>query len=225
MRFLYLKQNTLWHVFKCVPEGGEGVAINMEEKIVFCKGGGCTAKLGAGVLSRVLEKLPRGEQDPSLLVGYDSRDDAAVYKISDDTAIVQTLDFFPPMVDDPYTFGQIAAANALSDIYAMGGEVKTALNIVCFPEKMDLNILGEIMRGGSEKVIEAGGTLAGGHSIADSDVKYGLSVMGVVHPDRVLANNQGQPGDKLILTKKLGVGIICTANRVGEASEDRKSVV
>ena len=219
MRFLYLKQNTLWHVFKCVPEGGEGVAINMEEKIVFCKGGGCTAKLGAGVLSRVLEKLPRGEQDPSLLVGYDSRDDAAVYKISDDTAIVQTLDFFPPMVDDPYTFGQIAAANALSDIYAMGGEVKTALNIVCFPEKMDLNILGEIMRGGSEKVIEAGGTLAGGHSIADSDVKYGLSVMGVVHPDRVLANNQGQPGDKLILTKKLGVGIICTANRVGEASE------
>lgn len=192
---------------------------NMEEKIVFCKGGGCTAKLGAGVLSRVLEKLPRGEQDPSLLVGYDSRDDAAVYKISDDTAIVQTLDFFPPMVDDPYTFGQIAAANALSDIYAMGGEVKTALNIVCFPEKMDLNILGEIMRGGSEKVIEAGGTLAGGHSIADSDVKYGLSVMGVVHPDRVLANNHGQPGDKLILTKKLGVGIICTANRVWEASE------
>ena len=157
----------------------------MEEKIVFCKGGGCTAKLGAGVLSRVLEKLPRGEQDPSLLVGYDSRDDAAVYKISDDMAIVQTLDFFPPMVDDPYTFGQIAAANALSDIYAMGGEVKTALNIVCFPEKMDLNILGEIMRGGSEKVIEAGGTLAGGHSIADSDVKYGLSVMGVVHPNRV----------------------------------------
>lgn len=219
MRFLCLKQNNLWHVFKCVPEWGEGVAINMEEKIVFCKGGGCTAKLGAGVLSRVLEKLPRGEQDPSLLVGYDSRDDAAVYKISDDTAIVQTLDFFPPMVDDPYTFGQIAAANALSDIYAMGGEVKTALNIVCFPEKMDLNILGEIMRGGSEKVIEAGGTLAGGHSIADSDVKYGLSVMGVVHPDRVLANNQGQPGDKLILTKKLGVGIICTANRVGEASE------
>ena len=121
----------------------------MEEKIVFCKGGGCTAKLGAGVLSRVLEKLPRGEQDPSLLVGYDSRDDAAVYKISDDMAIVQTLDFFPPMVDDPYTFGQIAAANALSDIYAMGGVVKTALNIVCFPEKMDLNILGKILQGGA----------------------------------------------------------------------------
>ncbi len=191
----------------------------MEEKIVFCRSGGCTAKLGAGVLSRVLEKLPKGPKDEHLLIGYDSRDDAAVYRISDDAAIVQTLDFFPPMVDDPYTFGKIAAANALSDIYAMGGEVKTALNIVCFPETMDLNILGEIMRGGSEKVIEAGGTLAGGHSIADSDVKYGLSVMGIVHPDRVYANNRGVPGDKLILTKKLGVGIICTANRVGEASE------
>lgn len=191
----------------------------MDEKIVFCKGGGCTAKLGAGVLSRVLERLPKGPVDENLLIGYDSKDDAAVYKISDDVAIVQTLDFFPPMVDDPYIFGQIAATNALSDVYAMGGEVKTALNIVCFPESMDLNILGEIMRGGSEKVIEAGGTLAGGHSIADSDVKYGLSVTGVVHPDKIYPNNNGKPGDKLILTKKLGVGIVCTANRVGEASE------
>jgi selenide,water dikinase len=191
----------------------------MEEKILFCKGGGCTAKLGAGILSRVLEKLPKGPADPDLLIGYDSRDDAAVYKVSDDIAIVQTLDFFPPMVDDPYTFGKIAATNALSDIYAMGGDVRTALNIVCFPEKMDLNILGEIMRGGSEKVIEAGGTLAGGHSIADDSVKYGLSVTGTVHPDRIFANNAGRPGDRLILTKKLGVGIVCTANRVQEASE------
>lgn len=191
----------------------------MPEEIVFCQGGGCTAKLGAGVLSRVLSLLPKGEPDENLIVGYDSHDDAAVYRISDDLAIVQTLDFFPPMVDDPYTFGQIAAANALSDIYAMGGEVKTALNIVCFPEKMDLNILGAIMQGGSEKVIEAGGTLAGGHSIADSGVKYGLSVMGTIDPKRILTNNHGQAGDKLILTKKLGVGIICTANRVGEASE------
>ena len=109
-----------------------------EDKIVFCTGGGCTAKLGAGVLSHILEKLPRGEKDPDLLVGYDSRDDAAVYRITDDIALVQTVDFFPPMVDDPYTFGQIAAANALSDVYAMGGEVKTALNLVCFPESMDL---------------------------------------------------------------------------------------
>lgn len=192
----------------------------MEEKIAFCKGGGCTAKLGAGVLSRVLERIPKGSIDENLLIGYDSKDDAAVYKISDETAIVQTLDFFPPMVDDPYTFGQIAAANALSDIYAMGGDVKTALNIVCFPEHLDLNILGEILRGGSEKVIEAGGTLAGGHSIADSDVKYGLSVTGTVHPKKIYPNNKGCVGDKLILTKKLGVGIICTANRVQEASKE-----
>lgn len=192
----------------------------MEEKIVFCKGGGCTAKLGAGILERILDRLPRGPVDQDLLVGFDSRDDAAVYRVTDEAAIVQTLDFFPPMVDDPYTFGRIAAANALSDVYAMGGEVKTALNIVCFPEKMDLNVLGEIMRGGSEKVIEAGGTLAGGHSIADSDVKYGLSVTGIVNPSRIYRNNGGQVGDRLILTKRLGVGIICTANRVGEASQE-----
>ena len=114
----------------------------MTEEIVFCKGGGCTAKLGPDLLSHVLGKIPRGEKDPDLLIGYDSRDDAAVYQITEDTAIVQTLDFFPPMLEDPYLFGQIAAANALSDIYAMGGTVKTALNILCFPDKMDLNILG-----------------------------------------------------------------------------------
>ena len=192
----------------------------MSEKIIFCKGGGCTAKLGAGVLSHVLDRLPKGPRDNNLLIGYDSRDDAAVYQITDDLAIVQTLDFFPPMVDDPYLFGKIAAANALSDIYAMGGQVKTALNIVCFPENMDLNILGEIMRGGSEKVIEAGGTLAGGHSIADDTVKYGLSVTGTIHPRQIYPNNQGQPRDCLLLTKKLGVGIICTASRIGEASPE-----
>ena len=191
------------------------------EKIVFCTGGGCTAKLGAGVLSRILENLPRGEQDPNLLVGYDSKDDAAVYRITDELAFVQTVDFFPPMVDDPYTFGQIAAANALSDIYAMGGEVKTALNLVCFPESMDLNVLGEILRGGAEKVAEAGGSLAGGHSIADTGVKYGLSVTGLVDPRRMTANDTGRPGDKLLLTKALGVGLICTANRVGEAAPDQ----
>ena len=177
-----------------------------EEKIVFCTGGGCTAKLGAGVLSRILEKLPRGEQDPNLLVGYDSKDDAAVYRITDDLALVQTVDFFPPMVDDPYTFGQIAAANALSDVYAMGGEVKTALNLVCFPESMDLNVLGEILRGGAEKVAEAGGI---------------LSVTGLVDPHRLTANDTGRPSDRLILTKALGVGLICTANRVGEAAPEQ----
>ena len=188
--------------------------------IVFCTGGGCTAKLGAGVLSRILEKLPRGEKDPNLLVGYDSRDDAAVYRVTEDLALVQTVDFFPPMVDDPYTFGQIAAANALSDVYAMGGEVKTALNLVCFPENMDLNVLGEILRGGAEKVAEAGGILAGGHSIADTGVKYGLSVTGLVDSHHLYANDAGQPGDKLLLTKALGVGLLCTANRVGEAAPE-----
>ncbi len=192
----------------------------MGNEKLFCKGGGCTAKLGAGILSRVLERLPKFDKDPALLIGYDSKDDAAVYKLTDEVAVVQTLDFFPPMVDDPYTFGQIAATNALSDIWAMGGQVKTALNIVCFPEKSDLNILGEMMRGGAEKVAEAGGVLAGGHSIADSDVKYGLSVMGVVHPDHIYANNTPQTGDCLVLTKRLGVGILCTANRVGEASAE-----
>ena len=191
-----------------------------DEKIVFCTGGGCTAKLGAGVLSRILEKLPRGEKDPNLLVGYDSRDDAAVYRVTEDLALVQTVDFFPPMVDDPYTFGQIAAANALSDVYAMGGEVKTALNLVCFPENMDLNVLGEILRGGAEKVAEAGGILAGGHSIADTGVKYGLSVTGLVDSHHLYANDAGQPGDKLLLTKALGVGLLCTANRVGEAAPE-----
>ena len=192
----------------------------MGNEKLFCKGGGCTAKLGAGILSRVLERLPKFDKDPALLIGYDSKDDAAVYKLTDEVAVVQTLDFFPPMVDDPYTFGQIAATNALSDIWAMGGQVKTALNIVCFPEKSDLNILGEMMRGGAEKVAEAGGVLAGGHSIADSDVKYGLSVMGIVHPDHIYANNTPQAGDCLVLTKRLGVGILCTANRVGEASAE-----
>lgn len=192
----------------------------MGNEKLFCKGGGCTAKLGAGILSRVLERLPKFDKDAALLIGYDSKDDAAVYKLTDEVAVVQTLDFFPPMVDDPYTFGQIAATNALSDIWAMGGQVKTALNIVCFPEKSDLNILGEMMRGGAEKVAEAGGVLAGGHSIADSDVKYGLSVMGVVHPDHIYANNTPQTGDCLVLTKRLGVGILCTANRVGEASAE-----
>ena len=189
------------------------------EDILFCKTGGCTAKLGAGALDRVLSMLQR-KSDDNLLVGFDASDDAAVYKISDDAAFVQTLDFFPPMVEDPYIFGQIAATNALSDIYAMGGEVKTALNIVCFPESLDLNVLGKILKGGNEKVMEAGGVLAGGHSIVDEGVKYGLSVTGIVNPERILRNTGCHDGDALILTKPLGVGIICAARRVGEASEE-----
>ena len=155
-----------------------------------------------------------------MLIGFDSADDAAVYKVSDEIGVIQTVDFFPPVVEDPYIFGKIAATNALSDVYAMGGEVKTAMNIVCFPQSWDINMLGEILRGGSEKVIEAGGVLVGGHSINDVDVKYGLSVMGLVHPDKIYANNGGRPGDKLIITKRLGVGIISTAHRVGEATKE-----
>ncbi len=189
------------------------------EEIQFCTGGGCTAKLGAGALRRILDRLPK-HYDPNLLVGFNSSDDAAVYKLSDDIAIVQTLDFFPPMVEDPYTFGQIAAANSLSDVYAMGGRVITAMNIVCFPEQWDLNILGAILQGGSEKVIEAGGVLAGGHSIADTGVKYGLSVTGVIHPDKVLQNNSCKAGDLLILTKPLGTGIVCSADRLKAAPKE-----
>ncbi len=141
-----------------------------------------------------------------------------MYRLTEDLAIVQTLDFFPPMVDDPYIFGQIAAANALSDVYAMGAVPKTALNIVCFPEKMDIDILNQVLQGGSEKVVEAGAVLAGGHSIDDVDVKYGLSVTGIIDPKKIYTNVGCRPGDVLILTKPLGVGIVCSANRVGEAS-------
>ena len=186
---------------------------------IFCQGGGCTAKLGAGVLKHVLKKLP-ATSDENLLVGFQGSDDAAVYKLSDDLAIVQTLDFFPPMVEDPYIFGQIAATNALSDVYAMGGEVKTALNIVCFPESEDLNLLGEILRGGSEKVMEAGGVLAGGHSINDTGIKYGLSVTGTIHPSQIFQNRGCREGDVLLLTKPLGTGIVCTADRLKAAGED-----
>lgn len=189
-----------------------------KEDLVFCKGGGCTAKLGPELLGKVLSRIPK-VRDEHLLVGYDSSDDAAVYRLTDDLAIVQTLDFFPPMVEDPYLFGQIAAANALSDIYAMGGEVKTALNIVCFPQEADLNILGQILLGGSEKVHEAGGVLAGGHSINDREVKYGLSVTGVIHPDKILPNNGCMEGDLLLLTKPLGVGLVNAAARLGAASK------
>ncbi len=190
----------------------------MQEQRLFCKGGGCTAKLGPAALERVLSKLEKPTDD-RLLIGCASSDDAAVYQLTDDVAVVQTLDFFPPMVEDPYTFGQIAAANALSDVWAMGGTPHTALNIVCFPERMDLNVLGAIMSGGSDKVREAGASLVGGHSIADSDVKYGLSVMGTVHPQRIRPNNACRIGDHLILTKPLGVGLVLTASRVGQAQQ------
>ena len=166
-----------------------------------------------------MKDLPKKE-DKNLIVGYESSDDAAVYKITDDKAIIQTLDFFTTMINDPYLYGQIAATNALSDVYAMGGEVISALNIVAFPENMDLEILHQILKGGAEKVHEAGGVLAGGHSIHDDIPKYGLSVTGIVHPDKILQNNNCKEGDLLIVTKPLGVSIINTAHMVKECSEE-----
>lgn len=167
----------------------------------------------------MLSDLPKKE-DSNLIVGYESSDDAAVYKISDDKAIIQTLDFFTTMINDPYLFGQIAATNALSDVYAMGGEVISALNIVAFPEKMDMEILHQILKGGAEKVHEAGGVLAGGHSIHDATPKYGLSVTGTIHPDKILMNNNCKLGDLLIVTKPLGVSIINSAHMLKECSEE-----
>ena len=197
--------------------------MSKEGKIVFCTGGGCTAKLGAGALSRILEKLPRGARDPSLLVGYDSRDDAAVYRITDDVALVQTVDFFPPMVDDPYTFGQIAATNALSDIYAMGGDPKLALNIMCVPEDMPKDTVHQILRGGYEKVYEAGALITGGHSIYDKEPKYGMAVTGFVHPDKLLTNSGAQSGDVLIYTKPVGIGVLTAGIKGGLTDEETRT--
>ncbi len=149
--------------------------------------------------------------DPNLLVGMDKPDDAGVYRISDDLALILTLDFFTPVVDDPYLFGQIAVTNALSDVYAMGGKPLVAMNIICFPQDGDVSILQEILRGGYDKMAEAGVLLVGGHSVDDSEIKYGLSVTGTIHPDKVLKNIGSQPGDRLILTKPVGTGIISTA--------------
>ncbi len=158
--------------------------------------------------------------DKNLIVGIDTSDDAAVYKLNDEMATIQTLDFFTPIVDDPYTFGQIAAANSLSDVYAMGGKPIVALNIVCFPNCLNINILGEILRGGADKVLEAGAVIVGGHTVQDDEPKYGLSVTGIVHPDKVLKNYGSETGDILILTKPIGLGIINTAIKAKMASKE-----
>lgn len=160
-----------------------------------------------------MQGLPRF-QDPNLLIGAEHFSDAGVYRLADDLAIVQTTDFFPPVVNDPFVYGQIAAANALSDVYAMGAQPRTALNIVGFPDKdLDLSILNEILRGGAERVIAAGAVIVGGHSVRDSEIKYGLAVTGIVDPKRLLTNERARAGDLLVLTKGLGVGFITTANR------------
>lgn len=160
------------------------------------------------------------QQFPDLLVGLAVADDAAVYQLNPQQAVISTVDFFPPVVDDPYDFGAIAAANALSDIYAMGGQVLFAINLVAFPDNLDKAILQEILRGGAEKVAEAGGVIAGGHSVKDSEPKYGLAVTGLIAPDRVKTKGGAQPGDVLVLTKPLGVGVITTALKRGVAQPD-----
>ncbi len=181
------------------------------------KTSGCAAKIGPGILHGVLEKLPKFEND-NLIVGCD---DACVYKVSNDIAAISTVDFFPPMIDDPYSFGQIAAANALSDIYAMGGNPATAMNLVCFPSCLEIDILEEILRGGYSKVQEAGAVIAGGHTIADPTPKYGLCVTGFAHPDHILTNSNAKEGDLLILTKPIGIGIMNTASKAGFLTEEQ----
>ena len=185
-------------------------------KLANCAG--CGAKVGAGVLSQLLEGI-RVHSDPNLLVGFDKSDDASVYRISDDLALVQTVDFFPPIADDPYTFGAIAATNALSDVYAMGGEPKLALNIMAVPADMPKAVVHEILRGGYDKVYEAGALITGGHSILDPEPKYGLAVTGFVHPDKVLTNSGAKPGDVLLFTKPIGIGILTTAAKAELADE------
>ena len=171
------------------------------------------------MLDTVLGKLAR-QQDPNVLVGFDHADDAGVYLLTPETALVQTVDFFTPIVDDPYTFGQIAATNALSDVYAMGGKPLTSLALVCFPDKADIDILERILAGGLSKMIEAGCTVVGGHSIRDEETKFGYSVTGVVHPTRVLANQGAKPGDRLLFTKSIGTGVISTAIKKGVAKTE-----
>ncbi len=180
---------------------------------------GCGAKVGAGVLAQLLGDL-NVNHDENLLVGFDKSDDACVYKVSDDLCIVETVDFFPPIADDPYTFGQIAATNALSDIYAMGAEPKIALNIMCVPKTMDNSDVHAILKGGYDKVFEAGAVISGGHSIYDDEPKYGLCVTGFAHPDKIYTNSGAKATDKLIYTKPLGIGIITTAQKADIASKE-----
>jgi selenide,water dikinase len=184
--------------------------------------GGCAAKLGADLLAEALAGLgaeAAAAPDASLIAGLDPPDDAAAYRVSEDLAIIGTLDFFPPLVDDPRTFGEIAAANALSDVFAMGGRVLFALSIAAFPEDLPREILTEIFAGASSKVREAGGTLAGGHTIRDPEPKYGLAVIGAGHPDKLLRKGGARPGDRLVLTKALGTGLLVSGSRQGRTSD------
>jgi selenide,water dikinase len=180
------------------------------------KAGGCASKLAPGTLSDVLSRLPK-QQDANLLVGFDTADDAGVYRLTSEQALVQTVDFFTPMVDDPFTYGRIAATNALSDVYAMGGTALTALTLVCFPADGDTAVLEQILLGGLSVMERARCIVLGGHSVRDTEIKFGYAVTGLVHPDRVLRNTTAQPGDALVFTKALGTGVISTALKQGRA--------
>jgi selenide,water dikinase len=195
------------------------MAEETESLLANCTSGGCGAKIGPGELSALLGKVPVNRDD-RLLVGFDCSDDAAVYALDDEKAIVSTVDFFSPMIDDPFVFGQIAAANALSDIYAMGASPFLALNLVCFPEKFPKTILADILAGGADKIAEAGAVLGGGHSIYDKETKYGLAVTGLIERKNIIRNNTPHIENNLILTKPLGVGIVMAAERVGMAGAD-----
>src|ERR1700761_4890535 len=182
------------------------------------KAGGCASKLAPGTLSDVLSRLPK-QHDENLLVGFESADDAGIYRISPDQALVQTVDFFTPMVDDPFTYGRVAATNALSDVYAMGGRPLTALTLVCFPPDGDTAVLEQILRGGLSVMEVAGCAIVGGHSVRDAEIKFGYAVTGLIHPDRVLRNTTAKPGDALVFTKALGTGVITTALKQARAQQ------
>ncbi len=180
---------------------------------------GCAAKIGADILAEVIRPLRQRNVPAQMLVGLGAIDDAAVYKVNEQQAIISTADFFPPVVDDPYTFGAIAATNALSDVYAMGGQVLMAINLVAWPENLDTHILSEVLRGGMDIVERAGSVIAGGHSISDDEPKYGLAVTGMVHPDAILTKGGAKPGDVLVLSKPLGTGLLTTAQKRDQVSE------
>ena len=188
----------------------------------LAKCAGCGAKVGAGVLAKLLDGI-KVHNDPNLLVGFDKADDASVYKVSEELALVQTVDFFPPIDDDPYTFGAIAATNALSDVYAMGGEPKLALNIMAVPESLPKEAVHALLRGGYDKVYEAGAIITGGHSILDDEPKYGLAVTGFVHPEKLLKNSGAHAGDVLFLTKPIGIGILTTAAKADLLTEETRA--
>lgn len=181
---------------------------------------GCAAKMGPGALSEILQPLKLHSEPTNLLVGLHAIDDAAVYRVNEQQAIISTADFFPPIVDDPYAFGAIAAANAMSDVYAMGGQVLMAINLLAWPDNLEPELLSEVLRGGTDTVAQAGAIIAGGHTVIDQEPKYGLSVTGIVHPEHILTKGGAQPGDLIILSKPLGTGLITTAHKRSLVRED-----